>query len=464
VVLIRVMLRPHREPASRLAWVAAIAAVPLLGLIAYILFGEIHLGHRQARRLRRLMARMPKTVAIAAKDIANVSADVPLAYQHLFRVGFSVNGFPAIGGNQGRLLSEPDETIEQLVQDIDAATQHVHLLFYIWLEDGSGMKIVEALHRAAGRGVTCRAMADALGSRGLVRSAHWESMRMAGVRLAVAFPLGNPLLAPFLGRIDHRNHRKIVVIDSRITYCGSRNCADADFHPKPAYAPWVDAMVRLEGPIAAQNLLLFAADWTAWTDEDLQPLLREPTPAPAPGFVAQVIGTGPTVRYSAMPEVFEAMIYAARRELTVTTPYYVPEESLQSALCAAAHRGVDVRIVFPESNDSWLVGAASRSYYAGLLDAGVRIFEYPDGLLHAKTLTIDGQVTLIGSANMDRRSFDLNFENNILYYDPSLTSDLRARQQEYLDVSHEMTREEVAEWSIAYRLWNNSWATLGPIL
>ena len=306
-----------------------------------------------------------------------------------------------------------------MVADIDAAKDHVHVLFYIWLPDHNGCKVVEALKRAAARGVTCRAMADDLGSRTIIRSEHWQAMRAAGVRVAAGLPIGNPLLRPFDGRIDLRNHRKIVVIDDRITYCGSQNCADPEFLVKAKYAPWVDAVMRFEGPIARQNQFLFASDWMTYVDENLDDILSKPLPLPTPGGApAQVIGTGPTVRYSAMPEMFESLLFAARREVVVTTPYYVPDESLQNALCTTAYRGVDTTIVFPARNDSWIVGAASRSYYADLLAAGVKIYEYEGGLLHTKSLTLDGEVTLIGSANMDRRSFELNYENNILFHDP----------------------------------------------
>ena len=179
-------------------------------------------------------------------------------------------------------------------------------------------------------------------------------------------------------------------------------------------------------------------------------------------MTAQVIGTGPTVRYSAMPEVFETLMYAARRELVITTPYYVPDEAMQAALCASARRGVATTIIFPARNDSWIVGAASRSYYGDLLAAGVRIFEYEGGLLHTKSLTLDGEVTLIGSANMDRRSFELNYENNILFYDPALTAEMRRRQDAYLAQSRPVTAEMVAQWSMTRRLWNNTIAMLGP--
>jgi cardiolipin synthase A/B len=157
-------------------------------------------------------------------------------------------------------------------------------------------------------------------------------------------------------------------------------------------------------------------------------------------------------------------MFAARREIVITTPYYVPDESLQNALCTTAYRGVDTTIVFPARNDSWIVGAASRSYYAELLTAGVEIYEYQGGLLHTKSVTLDGEVTLIGSANMDRRSFELNYENNILFEDPSLTRAMRERQQEYIARSIRITKEAVAAWPVSRRLWNNLIATLGPVL
>jgi cardiolipin synthase len=199
-------------------------------------------------------------------------------------------------------------------------------------------------------------------------------------------------------------------------------------------------------------------------DEDLADLLRQPVPSVDAGFSAQVIGTGPTSRNSAMPEVFATLMYAARRELVITTPYYVPNEAMQAALCACARRGVDTTVIFPARNDSWIVAAASHSYYGDLLAAGVRVFEYPDGLLHTKSLTLDGEVTLIGSANMDRRSFDLNYENNILIFDPALTADMRRRQEAYLARSRPVTGDDVAGWSLPRRLWNNTIAMLGPVL
>ena len=461
--IVRVLIRPHRQPASRIAWVVVILALPVFGMLVYILFGEVNIGRQRIAKLRNILEAMPDYPDAIQEHQENLKANIPTEYAHLFRVAESINHFKPVGGNKSRLMANSNAAIDSMVADIDSAEHHVHLLFYIWLPDGNGCKIVEALKRAAGRGVICRAMADDLGSRTIIHSVHWQAMKDAGVHLAEALPIGTPLLRPFTGRIDLRNHRKIVVIDDSITYCGSQNCADPEFLVKAKYAPWVEIVLRVEGPVATQNQFLFASDWMLNSGENLEELLRQPVVSPNQGFSAQVIGTGPTARYSAMPEMFESLMYTAKQEMIISTPYYVPDEAIQTALCSAAYRGVDVKIIFPARNDSWMVGTASRSYYADLLQAGVKIYEYTGGLLHAKTLTLDGEITLIGSANMDRRSFELNYENNILLYDPALTSDVRIRQQEYISCAQLVELDEVSKWPIFTRLKNNAVAMLGPL-
>jgi cardiolipin synthase len=465
----RILLRPNRDPASRIAWIVVVAALPLVGVVTYLLLGETNIGRRRVARLQAALARLPPTDGPCFRNAAAADEAVPERYRHVFRLGQSISGFEPVAGNKALLMADSNAAIDAMVADIDAATDHVHLLFYIWLPDTNGCKVVEALKRAAARGVTCRAMADDLGSRAMIRSPHWQAMRLAGVRVAAGLPIGNPLLrplvGPFMGRVDLRNHRKIVVIDDRITYCGSQNCADPEFLVKAKFAPWVDAVMRFEGPIARQNQYLFASDWMTYVPDDPIDCLERPLVPPSTGSVpAQVIGTGPTVRHSAMPEMFEGVMFAARRELVVSTPYFVPNDSLLNALCTTAWRGVDTTIIFPARNDSWIVGAASRSYYADLLRAGVKVYEYEGGLLHTKSMTVDCELTLIGSANMDRRSFDLNYENNILFYDPGLSTDVRRRQQDYLARSHRITGEMVKAWSTPRRLWNNSIAMMGPLL
>jgi cardiolipin synthase len=464
-VILRVIQRPNREPASRIAWVVVVLAVPVAGIFAYLMLGETSIGRRNQKAMKAIIHEVRERASEHAENV-DIDPGIPPLYAHLFRVGHSISGFPPVPGNRAQLMDGSVATIDSMVADIDAARCQVSVLFYIWLTDGSGTRVAQALQRAAGRGVTCRVMVDGLGSRALLKSSLWEPMRAAGVRTAVALPLGNVLLRPLQGRVDLRNHRKILVIDSYITYCGSQNCADQEFRVKARYAPWVDAVVRLEGPIARQNELLFATDWAVYTGEDApaDEVAECEAAAHADGTIAQVVASGPTLRPTAMPELFVSLMFTARRELVISTPYYVPNQAMQSALCAAAYRGVQTTLILPAKNDSREVAGASRSYYAELLQSGVRIREYEGGLLHSKTLTLDGDITLIGSANMDRRSFELNFENNILLYDPQLTAAVRLRQQCYIESAKVVTVEEVEAWPLHRRLWNNCVAMLGPIL
>jgi cardiolipin synthase len=465
-VILRVLQRPHREPASRLAWLVVVLVVPVLGIIAYVMLGETSIGRRNQKAMLRAMQGVLLRNGEQANGVA-VGKGVPDLYAHLFRMGQSISGFPAVPGNSATLMASSPATIEHMVADIDAAQHQVDVLFYIWLTDTGGTLMAEALQRAAERGVTCRVMVDGLGSRALLKSALWRDMGVAGVRTAIALPLGNFMLRPLQRRFDLRNHRKILVIDSAITYCGSQNCADAEFRVKARYAPWVDCMIRVEGPVARQNQLLFETDWSVYTTRqpgEADGVAEEVGSNGDAGFTAQVIASGPTMRHSAMPDLFISLMFTAQRELTISTPYYVPNQSMQGALCAAAYRGVRTTLIVPARNDSIVVAAASRSYYGELLEAGVDIREYQGGLLHSKTLTLDGQISLIGSANMDRRSFELNFENNMLLHDPQLTRDLRARQQTYIDSAVLITMATVDKWPWYRRLWNNAIAMLGPIL
>jgi cardiolipin synthase A/B len=465
VVILRVIQRPNREPESRIAWVVVVLALPVFGIFAYLMLGETSVGRRNQKAMQAVIHEVRERAIEHAENV-DIDPGIPPLYAHLFRVGHSISGFPPVPGNRAQLMAGSVASIDSMVADIDAARFQVSVLFYIWLTDGSGARVAQALQRAARRGVTCRVMVDGLGSRALLKSDLWDQMRSAGVRTAVALPLGNVLLRPLQGRVDLRNHRKIIVIDSYITYCGSQNCADQEFRVKARYAPWVDAVVRLEGPIARQNELLFATDWAVYTGEDAggDEVAECEAAAHADGTIAQVIASGPTQRPTAMPELFVSLLFTARRELVVSTPYYVPNQAMQAALCAAAYRGVQTTLLLPARNDSREVAGASRSYYAELLAAGVRIHEYVGGLLHSKTLTLDGDITLIGSANMDRRSFELNFENNILLYDPQLTATVRLRQQGYIESAKVVTVEEVEAWPLHRRLWNNCVAMLGPIL
>ena len=460
---IRILLRDDLTPPARLAWFVVLILLPYFGSLAYFLFGENDLGKAAGRRHAKVFGEIQAKASVFMGDAAEVSQLIDPLYRPAFRYAASINGFYPVGGNAAELMADGEATRARLVADIDAATDHVHVLYYIWLEDNTGRDVAEALMRAAGRGVTCRAMADGLGSRPLIHSDLWRRMGDAGVHLAVVLPFRNVLRTILTSRIDLRNHRKITVIDAAITYCGSRNSADPEFLPKAKYAPWVDIMLRFTGPVVAQNQLLFASDWMQATGESLDGIKLTADPIDG-GFPAQVMGVGPTERRWATPQLFAGLIGCAQARLTLSTPYFVPDATVLDALCAASHRGVDVTLIFPAVNDSWIVSAASRSHYRRLLDAGCVIDEFEGGLLHAKTLTIDDKVGLIGSSNLDLRSFDLNYENNILLQDEATTQAILERQQTYIDRSEEVLLPTVLAWPWYRRIWNNVIATIGPVL
>ena len=465
----RILLRNNMAADVRMAWLTVVVMLPYAGGLLYTLFGEIAMG-------RSILSRRKKVADfIAIHQIAHPGTSqlkchtssaetlIDSAWQPVFSYAASVNNFQPMIGNCAELMANGSEARARMLADMDAAQREINVLYYIWLGDQTGHDIAHALIRAAGRGVVCRAMVDGMGSRALLRSALWRDMQAAGVRLAVAMPISHPLKVMLTSRIDLRNHRKITLIDGEITYCGSQNCADEAFRVKAKYAPWVDIMLRMQGPVVTQMQLLFASDWMQTTNEEYDPFVPTATARPG-GFAALVVADGPTERPRATPHLVSTLLCCARQEVMISTPYFVPDATVLEALCAAAWRGVRVTLIVPRRNDSWIVGAASRSTYHQLLGAGVTIQEYRGGLLHAKTLCVDGEVAMIGSTNLDLRSFDLNFENNVLLQDRATTSAIRERQLAYIAQSQPVTLAEVRQWPWQRRMWNNLMATLGPVL
>ncbi|WP_166416048.1 cardiolipin synthase [Cochlodiniinecator piscidefendens] len=460
LTVIRAITREGREPASRIAWVVVILVLPIVGMLLYYLFGEVNIGQKTVRRMKENIARLPSHPAVVSELSPSV---IPQVLRPVFDRIAVVNEFQALAGNSAELMADSDSAIDRMVADIDAATEHVHLLFYIWLTDENGLKVLEAVKRAAARGVTCRCLIDGLGSRKMARSDHWRDLAASGAKTAITFDLTFLLWHMIFSRADVRNHRKIAVIDFETTYCGSQNCADPAFLPKAKFAPWVDVVARVQGPIAWQMQWIFASDWMTHAEEDISDLMQE-MPKAKGDMIAITSGTGPTQGVQAVPDMFQMLLTSAFEELVVTTPYYVPNEALHQQLCSTARRGVAVTMIFPARNDSGIVGRASRSYYLSLLEAGVRIFEYKPGLLHAKTMVADRRSAIFGSANMDRRSFDINYENNMFVMDELFVGAMRQRQETYLQDSNEVTLHDVQGWSLGKRLSNNLVAMMGPLL
>ncbi|NRD89072.1 cardiolipin synthase [Sphingopyxis sp. BSNA05] len=464
-ISLRILLREDLRPPARLAWLMTIFVLPYAGALTYFLFGEARFGKKVQKDRRSIIADIIEKGLDLNKIILENRAVVDPKFQLLARYATSINMFTPVEGNSTSLMRDAQDTVAHLVADIDNAKTHIHVLYYIWLKDVTGTTVAEALMRASRRGVTCRVMVDGLGSRAFIKSKLWQAMQVSGVRTQVVLSVAHPIKSALFSRIDLRNHRKITVIDNQITYCGSQNCADPEFLIKAEYAPWVDIMLRITGPVVAQNQLLFATDWMYYHPEDSLEDFSNPIPKANKGScIAQVVGDGPTSRHGASSQLFTALVGSAHDTLTISTPYFVPDSEIVSSLLAAAHRGVKVSLIFPARNDSWIVGAVSRSYYKTLLSAGIRIYEYVPGLLHAKTLTIDSQITVVGSTNLDLRSFDLNYENDLLCYCARTAAAVQVRQNIYIDDSDSITLDCVGRWSIWRRIWQNAMATLGPVL
>ncbi|MBL9147608.1 MAG: cardiolipin synthase [Phycisphaerae bacterium] len=450
---------------SAISWLLLIAAIPLAGAALYWLAGKPWLSRRRLTRSERIRASLsssddvPKSLRI--RSIRAALARMPEGTRGLAVLAGQVSGQPPVGGNEVEFLADTADLMHRIASDIDAAKDSVHVLFYIALDDDGGLPVMEAMMRAAERGVKVRFLVDSLGSRPFTRSATRRRMEEAGVHVVEALAAG--LLGAFFERIDLRNHRKIVVIDGKIGYIGSHNLAAATFKVKKKHLIWVDATCRLEGPIANELQRVFAEDWSVETMERLDETIR-PSMIEEGGVLAQVVATGPLCDEGSMPQVLVTCIHLAQREIVLTTPYFVPDEPTMVALIGAARRGVRVRLVVPEHNDSKLVYLASKSFFGRLLEAGVSLLEFKGGMLHAKTITIDDRLSVMTSSNLDRRSFEINFEVSLLLYDQYATQAMRNLQESYIERSIVITREEWAKRPRWKRILENAVGLASPVL
>lgn len=458
-----ILTRRQLAPNVALTWIVLMFVLPWVGMLAYLLIGEARIGRRRIRRHRDIVAHIHSDDILEHRRLHPLhTPEIPDAYRSIARLAEATADNPVRPGNRLRLIGDTDVFVQSLVEDIDAAERHCHLCFYIYVNDHSGRRVADALIRAAQRGVQCRVLVDFVGSKYFVRSHLMQEMRDAGVQVVAMLPV-NPLRMA-LARIDLRNHRKLIVIDDAIGYVGSQNLSDPDFALKKKYAPWIDAMVRLDGPGVRDLQVLFVEDWYLDTDESLAFLLDTDIASYDDGVPVQVFGTGPNYNAEALRDVVATMFHAAREELILTTPYFIPDEPTLQALLNAARRGVDTTLVLPRHNDSPIVAEAARSVYQQVLEAGVHLLEFTDGLLHAKTCTIDRTVALVSTANLDRRSFELNFEACMFVYDSDFASQLRYLQKSYLNSAEpiELLSWRNRPWLVQLR--QNAAGLLGPLL
>ncbi|WP_234893163.1 cardiolipin synthase [Sphingobium yanoikuyae] len=356
------------------------------------------------------------------------------------------------------LLDDYQGVIDRLCRDIDAAHDHVHLLSYIFADDAVGMHVIECLGRASQRGVRCRVMIDALGSRPWASSV-LRALLAQSVEAREALPFRPFRWRP--ARADLRNHRKLCIVDGAIGYIGSQNIVAADFRPGIRNE---ELMARVEGPIVAQLQSVFLADWYLETEQQFADPALFPPPIRAGDVSLQLLPSGPDYPVSGSERLTVALLYAAREQVVVTTPYFIPDEGLIEAIQSAVLRGVDVRLVLSLVQDQRLVGLAQRSFYAEMLRSGVRIFLYEDRLLHAKHVSVDGDLATIGSSNVDIRSFTLNAEANLILYAPDQVCRLNTLQERYFSGSRELLAKDWASRPFHRKIAENLARLISPLL
>lgn len=409
-------------PAAARSWLLLVGFLPLFGLPLYLLLGHPWLAKQRRQRQ-----------SLASQLIRDRQANLSMLRwwppthgmtPDITRLAERLGDFMPVHGNSIALLDDYDASLAALIADIDDAQEEVHLLYYLMFDDAVGRAVCDALQRASARGVRCRLLLDAVGAKPGLR-AFARPLRKAGVDVRAM--LAGGLKWRSLSRMDLRNHRKLALIDRRIGYVGSQNLAEATFVPGH---PNRELVARVEGPVVRQIAALFASDWLIETGERLA--MGEFPPSGRDATPAQLLPGGPAYPFENARNVVVALVQRARRRVVLVTPYFVPDDMTLGALRVAALSGVDVQLVLSQSNNQHLTRWAQRSYYDELLKAGVRIALYRPCFLHAKHLSVDDEVALIGSINLDIRSFALNAEAGLLCYDAAVVARLREVEADYL--------------------------------
>ena len=414
----------RRSAAAARTWLLIFFIAPIPALVVYLFIGR---PEHSAKR-QKLFGKLPDVLRRAVEN-AEISNDRGLPklsddIQPASRLAEALSGLPPLSGNAMELLSDYDDMVDQLVADIDAAVDHVHLEFYIFADDEVGGKVMEALERAVGRGIKCRLLIDALGSISSSRKVQ-KRMRRAGVDVHRILPL---MQRSRSSRIDLRNHRKIAVIDGRIGYTGSQNVVEARISSDLSNR---ELMARVRGPAVAALQAVFLGDWFLETQEEIGNASAFAFEEDAGDILMQALPSGPDYPSGGVDLFFAKIIHDAREEVVIVTPYFIPNEALVAAIRTAAMRGVSVKLIMSKKSDSRLVKLAQHSYYQRLLEAGVDIRLFDADFLHAKHMRVDDEIVVIGSSNMDQRSFELNAEVSLICYGAKAAGEIKQIEEGY---------------------------------
>ena len=440
-----VYVSANRKPESAIAWIMAVIFIPLIGIVFFALVGAQRLPrHRREKQAFVSSSILARTEGGLGKP--SRQSEWPAWLESITRLNQNLGALPMVGGNTAELIEEYEGAIQALVVDIDRAQSYVHVEFFILIYDDTTAPFFDALQRACARGVKVRVLSDHLAQFS------YPNRKLTKQRFAEMGAEYQPMLPlkPFRGhwrRPDLRNHRKLVVIDGAVAHTGSLNMIADHYHKKKGIKKglhWHELMARFEGPIVRELDAVFVTDWYSET-KDLLPLDYSPvTLGDTPGLLdAQVVPSGPSFDNDNNLKLFAAVIHNAQHRVSVTSPYYVPDATIQMAMVTAGSRGLDVELFVSEISDQFMVFHAQRSYYEQLLRAGVKIYLYrAPTVLHAKHLTVDDDVAIIGSSNLDVRSLSLHMELMVLVHGRDAVDDLRRVEDDYRSKSRLLNLDE----------------------
>jgi cardiolipin synthase len=452
----------NRRPGEATAWLLLIFLAPILGAVLFLLLGNPKLSQWR-RDQQRTMNEHIKDAAEKAEQIPAlapiVDPPLPSRFEPHVNLIAQLTGMPVMAGNTVELLHDYVGAVDQIVRDIDDAKHFVHLEYFMLADDTIGSRVIDALVRARERGVVCRVLMDHL-SNLLLQRPVLKRLRAAEIPVCRMLPLD-----PFdnqWNRLDLRNHRKIVVVDGAVAFTGSQNLIEDTYHKRSNIkngVHYIELVARVTGPVVRELNAVFITDWYSETQELLDergaPETRVRTSITG-SALCQVLPSGPGFDHDNNLMLFVALLHAAQRRITIVNPYVVPEETLLLALTSAAQRGVEVTLIVSEMGDQFMVYHAQGSYYEELLKAGVKIHRYrAPVILHSKSISIDDDIAVISSSNMDIRSFELNLEVTLVCYDNHVVADLRKLEEEYLRHSRPLELESWQARPLHTKLFDN---------
>lgn len=416
--IIIVVVSENRNPVKSLAWVTVLLVVPMVGLVLYVFFGRnIQSKRIISRRNRRKLRRLGAGGYVDRRKLR-----LPPDKMLQINLAHSLCGSNYYGGNGIDVFDNGKDKFNALLSDIAAARNYINMQYYIIVDDCIGTRVIDALTERARAGVKVRLIYDHVGSFKLSRRA-LRRLEDAGVE---AFPFFKVAFPPLGTRINWRNHRKIVVIDGKVGYIGGMNVADRYIDGGRLFDVWRDLHLRVTGPAVYALQQSFAVDWNFMGQPLLEDVPQQPVAVPGASIGIQLVTGGPTTQWTNMALVFQQAISRARNCIYIQTPYFIPSEGLVQALQAAALSKVDVRLMIPRRSDSDMLRWASFSYIQECLRAGVKVYLYEKGMLHSKAIIVDDDFCTVGSTNFDFRSFEHNFEANVLIYSHEFNARLKA--------------------------------------